>query len=110
MVMRYLWGLAVGHIYTHKEADTNAGASGSSSDIPLSESATEAMTGVAGEASPSELPDQVTVQPPDDEDFGADDPELGFENREDDNDESDHELHNLSDDAESDGTLDDMYA
>jgi hypothetical protein len=68
MLMRYHWGLGVGHIYSH----------GQRADAP-SEFTDRQTISTAGDE------DSVNEEPPNDDNASdAENPELGFDNREDD--------------------------
>jgi len=76
MVMRYHWGLAIGHTYTHAAA-----ADGSVVHVSTADSGTH-EDDLALESDPASMP--VDVPPPQNgENSDHDDPELSFENRED---------------------------
>jgi len=77
MVMRYYWGLAVGHAYTHATDDTN---------LPSTQ-ASSASENNMDRADDQELDKNSgdTAQPSErDNDAPDNDPEFGFENRQDD--------------------------
>ena len=82
--MRYYWGLAAGHTYTHSmkssNSPTRASATSKSADEPneLDEPEPETLASSGDTGLLHELPEQ------DNDSQRGDDPELGFENRQDD--------------------------
>jgi hypothetical protein len=103
MVMRYHWGLAIGHTYTHAAASD-----GSVVHVSTANSETH-EDDLALESDSASMP--VDVLPPQNgENADQDDPELSFENREDnwtDVEEGDDDEENGDDDEFLD--LNDMY-
>jgi hypothetical protein len=72
MLMRYHWGLGIGHLYSHGKTTGNSTASTATSS-----------SAQASNAEPTET-EQVSVRQDHQSDSDVEDPELGFENREDD--------------------------
>jgi hypothetical protein len=103
MFMRYLWGLAVGHIYTHEKT----------ADIIASETGMPLPSLAADPGRPTANSDLADVPPTYDSESDTEDPQLGFDNFEDDDweeedEEDDLDIQNLSDD-EMAVAMDDMY-
>jgi hypothetical protein len=77
MVMHYYWGLAPGHTYTHGMDEGNLPLAHASS--PLESVDAPEWNEPSGNTAPQLLEDSLGINSPDD-----DDPELGFDNRQDD--------------------------
>jgi hypothetical protein len=110
MFMRYLWGLAVGHVYTHKHTAGNAAAS--AAGVPLSSH--EEPSGSTASALAAVTRTELDVTP--DYDTDGEDAQFGFENLQDDylgDDDTSQSGHGSDlDDSDSDEmavTMDDMY-
>jgi hypothetical protein len=77
MIMRYHWGLAVGHVYSHDSAaNTSTGTSAVQSSV--------IDGGLEPELEAATDPNPDPHPPHHDSDSDTEDPELGFEDREDD--------------------------
>lgn len=109
MIMRYHWGLAVGHVYSHNQNESTPSPSAqapTTTTTPNLEPEPSAMPEV--DIFPHELRDQEN-------DPDADCPELGFENREDDLIEADedyqweHDGPSADYDDDESNTIDEMH-
>jgi hypothetical protein len=100
MLMRYYWGLAVGHVYSHHDSDAAC--------------SSEEICDIIAEASSVNEARQEPQPQYQDEASDMEDPELGFDNREDDwidglGEDSAEELSEDEEDDEMISAMDDMY-
>jgi hypothetical protein len=106
MFMRYLWGLAVGHIYTHKQTVDNAAASAAGMSLSSHE---EPSGSIAIELAAAT---QMQLDVSSDYETDSEDAQLGFENLQDDylgDDSDDRSCSDLDDLDEMVATMDEMY-